>query len=82
LFNSNKEAGKADKVSSQQIIMQLLKLEHRPWGEIHHGRSLTAYSLAKMLKDFQIEPKVIRTGDKTSRGYSSEMFSDVFERYL
>lgn len=82
LFNSNHEAGKPDKVSSQQIIMQLLKLEHRPWAEIHHGRSLTAYSLAKMLKDFQVEPKPIRINDKISRGYSAEMFSDVFERYL
>lgn len=82
LFGNNYEAGKPDKLSSQQLIMQLLKLEHRPWAEIQFGRALTAYSLAKMLKDFQIEPKVFRTGDKTSRGYSAEMFTDVFERYL
>jgi hypothetical protein len=83
LFNSNHDAGKLDKLSSQQLIMQLLKLEHRPWVEIHHGRSLTAYSLAKMLKDFQIEPKVLRLDSgKQARGYSVEMFTDVFERYL
>lgn len=82
LFEQEQNVDKSEKISSSKMINHLLKLEHRPWGEIQHGRSLTAHSLAKMLKDFQIEPKVFRVGEKTIRGYSSEMFSDVFERYL
>jgi hypothetical protein len=82
IFEQEQNAGKSEKISSSKMITHLLRLEHRPWGEIQHGRSLTAHSLAKMLKDFQIEPKVFRDGEKTSRGYAAEMFSDVFERYL
>ena len=82
VFQSNQDADKGDKLSSRQIVNKLLTLEDKPWGEIHHGKPLTTYTLAKMLADFRIEPKVLRIGEKTARGYSVDMFSDTFERYL
>jgi hypothetical protein len=38
-------------------------------------------TLAAALKDYGIEPKVIRIGDKTPRGYMRAWFADAWERY-
>jgi hypothetical protein len=39
-------------------------------------------ALATVLAPFQIQPKEIRIGTKTKRGYRRSDFADAFRRYL
>jgi hypothetical protein len=51
----------------------------RTWGSTPRGPSV---DLARHLRDFDVQPKTVRLGEKTDRGYALEDFTDAFERYL
>lgn len=53
--------------------------EDAPW--LEQG-GLTAHSLARLLRPFEISPISIRINQTTMKGYKSESFADAFERYL
>jgi hypothetical protein len=63
------------------ILEKLLAMEEAPWGDIR-GKSLDPRSLARLLKKYDIKPKVMRTGSGTVRGYDREDFAEAFECYL
>ena len=67
---------RASKLFSSTLVDDLTQLEHRPWG------SLNQHALAQMLRPFGIAPRVIRIGQKTSRGYERAWFADAFVRYV
>ncbi len=73
-----------DRLSSEELTAALGKLEGRPWAEWGRQRKpLTKNQLARLLKDFHIEPRGIRLADRdTARGYYRELFADAWERYL
>jgi putative DNA primase/helicase len=68
--------------SSQSIVDYLITLEGHPWAELRNGRPITTHGLARMLHGFNIEPKTIRAGNGTPKGYLLEGFQEVFSRYL
>lgn len=72
----------ADELSSEDIIETLVKMEDRPWPEWRRGLPLSKRGLARLLKPFDVRPKLIRHGDQVYRGYTLEAFTDVFSRYL
>jgi hypothetical protein len=73
---------RAVRLSSGQIVEELGKMDARPWPEWTNGKPLTARGLARLLKQFGIEPKVMRIGMHTPRGYELTQFTDAFARYL
>lgn len=72
-----------DRISSQELITQLSKLEERPWSELNHGRPISPAILARLLRKYGIRAQVYRESpERTLRGYSIDSFADTFERYL
>lgn len=68
--------------SSQSIIDYLNNLEGRPWAEIRGGKPITTNTLAGMLRGFNIQPKTIRIGSGTIKGYAIDEFTEAFSRYI
>ena len=71
-----------EKISSNDLVHDLIELDDRPWCEWKRGKPMTKNSLARLLKPFKIKSKKIRTLDSTPRGYERNDFIDAFSRYL
>jgi hypothetical protein len=74
-----------DRLSSVELIEELVKVEPRPWAEYgKSGKPITQNKLAWLLKgaNLGIAPEVIRTASGTPRGYLLSQFAEAFERYL
>ena len=74
--------GDKDRISSEHLVGELVKMEERPWPEWRRGKSITARQVARLLKAFDIRPKVVRMGPEVGRGYEVADFADAFSRYL
>lgn len=71
-----------DRLSSEDIVSALEGLEERPWAEMKAGKPISKAQLARLLKPYDVEPRTIRIGDATLRGYLLEDLADAFSRYL
>jgi putative DNA primase/helicase len=71
-----------DRIASAELVVQLAKLEHRPWPEWKNQKPITQRQVARLLSPFGITPKVSRIGSSTHRGYELSQFADSFSRYL
>ncbi|MBZ0160966.1 MAG: DUF3631 domain-containing protein [bacterium] len=76
------EARDTDRLSTTDIIADLVKLEERPWSEWRHGKPITPRGVASLLRPFKIKPKVQRIGPDTSSGYEQHMFIEAHTRYF
>ena len=77
------ERERTDKLSSETIVEELVKLEERPW--VEWGKSQKPMSkpqLARVLQRYGLKPKKIRLGEITKQGYDVYQFSDAFGRYV
>jgi hypothetical protein len=72
----------ADKMTTDDLIEDLATFESSPWAELNHGKSISRHGLSRLLKPFQIAPRVIRVEDKTRRGYHREQFKEAWSVYL
>lgn len=68
-----------DRLSSAEITHHLNDLEERPWGEWRNGKPLSTHQLARLLRPFEIKPRMLSMG---RRGYEAQTFADAFDRYL
>jgi len=73
---------KTDRLSSEDLVSALARLETSPWAEWSKGRPMTAVQLARQLKRYEIAPVTLRIGDRTPRGYRREDFQDAWDRYM
>lgn len=71
-----------DKISSKELVEELIAIEDHPWGDWRRGKPITQNGLARLLKPFGILSKTIRTGDGTPKGYIKNQFTDAFNRYI
>ena len=72
-----------DRLTSVEIMGDLVEMEHRPWPEWKEVKPITARQIASLLKPFGISPATIRlTGEKTARGYNLTAFKESFLSYL
>ena len=71
-----------DKLSSSELLGKLVHDETLTWGEFANGRPLTLIGLARLLKPFGIQPRTIREGQGTIKGYLKESFADAWARFL
>ena len=72
-----------DRLSSRDLLTELLADEASPWAEVSNGKPLTLVALARFLKPFEIAPRTIKLdGGTTAKGYFREGLADAFVRYL
>lgn len=71
-----------EKISSEDLVVDLNSLRERSWPDWNKGKGITQRQVAKLLRGFAIHPKTIRVEDKTPKGYETKDFFDAFERYL
>src|ERR1019366_5484289 len=70
-----------ERIFTIELLAGLCDLEPQ-WLEFNYGKPLSAASLAKLLKPFEIRPRKIRIDERTASGYIREWFSDAWGRYL
>ena len=71
-----------DRLPSAEIVEHLRQMEDRPWPEWRQGAPITPRQLASLLKPFRIEPRTLRIGSTTPKGYVLGDLEDAFSRYL
>ena len=67
-------------MTTASLIKALESLADSSWAEPEH--KLTPRKLAGMLRPFGIEPRQVRTGALSGKGYQRTAFEEVFSRYL
>jgi hypothetical protein len=67
-----------DRCDTESLIEKLKAREESPWVEYQ----LSPRKLAKMLRPFCVEPRVVRIGARVLRGYEYSGLEAAFSRYL
>lgn len=67
--------------SSSELVEHLVGMDDRPWPEYRHGRPLTASTIARLLRPFDIKSSNIRTGMSVVKGYHRDDVKAAFDRY-
>jgi Protein of unknown function (DUF3631) len=75
------ESGR-DKMSSEDILAALNRMDESPWGSIRRGEALDPRGLANRLSKYGIGSKAHRVRDKVIKGYARAQFQDAWSRYL
>lgn len=76
------DAERAPGLFTEDLLQGLRARDDRPWAEWRDGSPLSSVQLAALLRPFDIQPKQIRIGKGTSKGYERKWFEDAFNRYL
>ena len=73
--------GDRDRLHTEEILSELLKLNESPWDDIR-GKPLDARGLANRLGKYQVKSKSVRVGEDSKKGYAREDLVDVWSRYV
>jgi putative DNA primase/helicase len=76
------DAKHIDRISTADLIAALLADDEAAWATWNHGKPLTPRQLGRMLKQYGIASKNVRTKYEQAKGFDREQFADVFARYL
>jgi hypothetical protein len=71
-----------DRLSSEDLVRWLVSREDRPWSEWKGGKPISKSQVSRLLKQFGISSKSVRTQAGTPKGYCRCDFADAFSRYL
>jgi hypothetical protein len=71
-----------DRIKTSALLYSLTANEESPWAEFQRGFPLTATSLARLLRPFDIRPRDLRFDGGILKGYARVDFEDTFARYL
>jgi hypothetical protein len=83
LMNLRDIFGEEDRMTSDDILHALIKIDDAPWGDMNGaGRELTHRGLAQRLATYQIKSCNIRIGSMVVKGYKREDLNDAWLRYL
>jgi hypothetical protein len=74
--------GPLDEMRTADILVHLNRLSEAPWGDLGKGKQLDARGLALRLREYDVEPTVLRFGDSQARGYTRASFKEAWDRYL
>jgi len=69
-----------DRIQTGDLLNRLHQLETAPWASLK-GEPIDAMFLARMLREYEIEPLQLRIGGLKTRGYLRADFEDAWERY-
>lgn len=74
--------GDLDRLTTEELLDRLHKLEESPWGDLR-GKPLDARGLARRLKPYGVRPHNVRFHDDSqAKGYERADFTDAWSRYL
>lgn len=73
--------GDSDAMGTESILLELCKLDESPWSDLR-GKPLDARRLANYLRQYGVQSKQIRVGERTVKGYRLEDLYDPWSRYL
>jgi hypothetical protein len=73
--------GEAEQMSTAAILTALHGIEEAPWADLK-GKPLDSRRLAKLLREYDVKSKDIRTASSTLKGYVRADLVDVWSRYL
>ncbi len=73
--------GDPDGMHTDTILERLTKLDESPWADLR-GKPLDNRGLARRLRQYGAEPRSVRTGETTRKGYRREDLHDAWTRYL
>jgi len=72
---------KTPRLSTSAILEVLNSKEDAPWGD-YKGSPMNPAQLARLLKPYGVQPRKVREGSETWRGYERDAFVDPWSRYL
>jgi hypothetical protein len=70
------------RIFTDDLLAKLLELEESPWRSLAGRQRLDPHVLARMLRPYEVAPKMLRIGRLLRRGYELGDFGDAFARYL
>jgi Protein of unknown function (DUF3631) len=70
------------RVTSATLVDELIKDREKRWATHNRGKPITENGIARLLKEFYIRPRTVRTTNDRAKGYQRDWFEDAFERYL
>jgi putative DNA primase/helicase len=76
------EGENVDRVSTEELLNALLKLDDRSWSEWKNGKPMTKAGLSRLLGKFGIISENVRFAGSVLKGYHLHRFEDAFARYL
>lgn len=68
-------------ISTEALLTLLFNQDDWPWLTCDRGRKLTAHSLSRLLKPYEISPKAIRFVEGVKRGYETGPLLEVCRLY-
>lgn len=71
----------AQRLQSTDLITALCDMEERPWAEWRRGNPLTAQTIAKLLRPFEVRPRNAKTLGRVLKTYHLEDIQAAYERY-
>lgn len=76
------EKKKQYKISTVDLISELVDDEEKPWATYCRGKPITPRQLARLLDGYGIKSKTVRMQFGTPKGFDAGQFEDAFARYL
>ncbi len=76
------ETKRVDRLTSEDLVNELVGIDGHPWQEMRGGRALTKAQLSRRLRKFGVNSGSIRTLSGTAKGYYHKAFADAFGRYI
>lgn len=76
------DAKRCERISTADLIAALVADDEAAWATWNKGRPLAPRQLSRMLKQYGIVSKNIRTGYEQAKGFDRDQFADAFARYL
>jgi hypothetical protein len=70
-----------DHLFTEDIIAALTAMDDAPWAEVR-GKPLDARGLAHRLAKYEVKPRTVRVGGRTSKGYARADLVDPWSRYV
>lgn len=82
LFDMQEIFKLTDRVHTDHLIKKLCVDKENIWATNNNGHKVTARKIAILLKGFNVSSKTMRISGVNAKGYSADMFTDIFNRYL
>lgn len=76
------ESKRVNKISTTDLINTLISDDMKAWATYNRGKPLTPRQLASKLREYGIQPRLIRNGYDVFRGFDIAQLEESFSRYL